>query len=44
MKIKKPKIRMPRATWHIKPTERVKDDDTKYNRKKENQRWRKEEY
>lgn len=27
-----------RATWHIRPTTKVKDDETKYNRKKEKQK------
>lgn len=44
MKNKKPKVKIPRTIWHIKPIERIKNDDTKYNRGKEKQRWRKEEY
>jgi hypothetical protein len=32
-----------RMTWHIKPITKVKEDETKYNRKKEKQKWRREE-
>lgn len=44
MKKKKPKVKMPRATWHINPIQRIKDDDTKYNRNREKDRLRKEAY
>lgn len=43
MKNKRPKLKMPRVTWHIKPMERVKDDETKYNRNIEKRRLRKDE-
>lgn len=41
--MKKKKIKLPRATWHIKPVTKVKDDDTKYNRNKLKSKLRKEE-
>jgi hypothetical protein len=32
-----------RGTWTINPITKVKDDDTKYNRKKEKKNWRYDE-
>lgn len=40
----KKKMWLPRATWHIRPVTKVKDSDKKYNRKKDKQRTRKEDY
>jgi hypothetical protein len=41
--MKKKKFRLPRATWHIKSTSKVKEDDTKYARHKEKRRTLREE-
>lgn len=41
--MKKKKIKLPRAVWHIKPVTKVKEDGKKYNRKKDKKDWRKEE-
>lgn len=43
MNKKKKKITLPRAQWHIRPVTKVKEDGTKYNRKKIVKDWRKEE-
>lgn len=40
---KKKKIKLPRASWHMKPMTRVKTSDKLYNRKKEKSNWRSEE-
>lgn len=29
-----------RATWHIRPVTKIKNDATKYNRKKQKKNWR----